>query len=702
MDTVLPPLRQELSLYPGPAKRNGSKTWVLSDPPANRFFHISWSSLEILSRWGLGNSDAIVESVNNETTLHITPEHVQSMIGFVLNNHLVEVRNDTNYGLLLASFRKQRQHWAKWLLKNYLFLRVPLVKPEQILDFFAPWVGWAFSVWFWRLVIIAAVMGGYLVFRQWDSFISTFSAFSSWHQLACFTAALVVCKVIHELGHAFAAQRYGCRIGSMGVAFLVLFPMLFTDTNEAWKLPSRKQRMIIGGAGMLAELSLAIFALLVWSFLPGGLLQSIVFFLATTSWIMSLFMNLSPFMRFDGYFLLSDFTGIQNMHERAFAFGRWRIRKFMMGIHTPPPEILNQRAMNWLTVFGFATWLYRFFLFLSISLVVYFFFFKVLGIFLMAVEISWFICLPVIKEIQQWWMQRHMFRFNKYNIVFFCIICITFALFLIPWSGTVSAPSFWRATEHREIYAPFPARVAEIVVTLGQHVKQGDLLMRLEDPDLEYFIKQANSQKELLQWQMERQSLNDRLLEQGDVIEQRLAEAVSRLREGLDRAEKLLITAPISGVIAEMNETISKGTWVADQEPLFFLTTDSGSVIETFIKEADLRRIDPDAGSVFYSEIPEWEPIECKSIEIDSVNIPEFEEPYLVSIYGGDLAARITPDRRIVPEYPLYRVRQKNCLTQKHPKRIVRGRTTFEGKPESILLKFYRRVSAILIRESGF
>ena len=50
-------------------------------------------------------------------------------------------------------------------------------------------------------------------------------------------------------------------------------------------------------------------------------LRSALFFLATTSWVLTLAINASPFMRFDGYFLLSDTLDLPNLHARSFARG---------------------------------------------------------------------------------------------------------------------------------------------------------------------------------------------------------------------------------------------------------------------------------------------------------------------------------------------------------------------------------------------
>ena len=702
MEYALPPLRQELSLFPGPVKKNGSRAWILSDPAANRFFHISWPSLEILKRWHLGSPGDVVASVNKETPLTITVEHVKNLLLFVRLNYLTEIRDAQDKERLLSSHRNSRQHWAKWLLRNYLFLRIPLFRPDKFLDFFKPWVAFMFTAWFWRFMGVAAVAGGYLAFREWDSFISTFAAFGTWRQLLCFSGAIVLCKIAHEMGHAFAANRYGCRIGTMGIAFLVLFPMLFTDTTEAWKLPSRQKRLVIGASGILSELILAVFALLTWSFLSPGILKSVAFFLATTAWVLSLLMNLSPFMRFDGYFLLSDLTGMENLHERSFAFGRWFIRKLFLGTPISPPELLKSSTRNWLILFSFATWIYRFFLFLSIALLVYYAFFKVLGIILMTVEICWFICLPVWREIKQWWTYGKISGSRRFTVLFFCFSVLALILLFMPWRRTVSSPAIWRAVEHREIFAPFPARVKEIPAAPDQHVEKGDLLMVLEDPDLENRIHRTSLEIERLQWQLNHQPFDTRLLDQGEVLKQQLAEAVSRLDTGMDEAEKLKILSPISGVIAEMNEEIGPGGWLADKESIFYIITDRQSVVESFIDEKDLGHVTVGGNARFYPESLEWNAMACEVTTIDRINIDELEAPYLASIYGGDIPVRKSARGGMVPEYPLYRVQYGNCASQNSRPQIVRGRVVFKGKPESLFLGIFRRVTAVLIRESNF
>ena len=68
------------------------------------------------------------------------------------------------------------------------------------------------------------------------------------------------------------------------------------------------------------------------------------FLLATTTWVSTVLINASPFMRFDGYFLLSDFLQMPNLHARAFALARWDLRERLFALGEPAPEHFPPRG----------------------------------------------------------------------------------------------------------------------------------------------------------------------------------------------------------------------------------------------------------------------------------------------------------------------------------------------------------------------
>ena len=105
-----------------------------------------------------------------------------------------------------------------------------------------------------------------------------------------------------------------------------------------------------------------------WSFAPDGILKSILFIIATTSWISSLLINISPFLRFDGYYALSDLSDSKNLQPRSFAMAKWFVRKNILGLEEVKPEILSKFKENFFIIYAISTWIYRFFLFLGIRL----------------------------------------------------------------------------------------------------------------------------------------------------------------------------------------------------------------------------------------------------------------------------------------------------------------------------------------------
>ena len=63
-------------------------------------------------------------------------------------------------------------------------------------------------------------------------------------------------------------------------------------------------------------------------------------------------------------------------------------------------------------------------------------------------------------------------------------VAVLALLLAAPWSGRVSAPAMLKADSHVMLYPPMAATLAEIAVTEGQNVKRGDVLARLDNPDI--------------------------------------------------------------------------------------------------------------------------------------------------------------------------------------------------------------------------
>lgn len=697
---ALPPLRDELTLHRSGRADDGEPNWVIHDPVANRYFRLGWFEFEVLSRWSLGSAEEIAQQINGATLLETDAAQVEEVLQFLATHNLLQVRGDTGLQRLVEQEHAARRGTAGWWLKNYLFVRFPLVRPDAFLERTLPWVEWLWSPRTLVVLALAALLGLYLVVQQWETFLATFPHLFSLEGMLTVAAALVVTKMLHELGHGYTAKRYGCRVPTMGVAFLVLWPVLYTDSTDAWRLGSRQQRLAIASAGIVVELGLAVVATLLWSFLDDGPLRSAVFLVATTTWVLTLLVNLNPFMRFDGYYLLSDFLGIANLQDRAFQLGRWRLREWLFGFGEPPPERLPRQRL--LIAYAYGTWIYRFFLFLGIALLVYYFFFKALGIFLMLVELAWFIGRPILNEFKAWHERRHWLRVNVPTMRTGLLLLGLLGLLCYPWQGWVSAPAVWRVEDSAQVYASRAGRVVQVHAELGATVAAGAELVTLESPDRQHEIQQGERRIRTLRWQLEFASVSPELRERATILRQELASEQAAQSERLREQEGMTLTAPIDGTLVDQVRPLSAGDWLPEDAWVATLVAPDAGKLESYVDESDSERFAEGTKGQFYPRDFSREPFDVVVRRIDRFSTQVLTEPHLASVFGGGLAVRENADGELIPENTLYRVVLAAPTLEGGPRHVVAGEVRIRGERRSIIGGIWRRVVAVLVRESSF
>jgi putative peptide zinc metalloprotease protein len=694
---ALPPLREDLKLMPGPASANGQPTWTLHDPARHRYVRIGWLEFEVLARWALGNTEAVARSISAETTIRATPQDVTDVLSFLFRAGLTAPVDAAATQRFAAERAAERLSPARWLLKNYLSIKVRLVNPDRALSAIVPRIEWVFTRGFALTLAVLAALGFYLISRQWDAYTHSLLHLFSLQGAALVGLALASAKVVHEIGHGVMAKRMGCRVPSMGVAFLVLWPVLWTDTTDAWRLTGRRQRLAIDAAGMLAETTLAVFASLAWSVLPDGPLRTGAFLLSSSTWLLTIAINVNPLMRFDGYFLLSDWLEVPNLQDRGFAMGRWWIRETLFGLGDPPPEQFPRHKQRILIAYALACMVYRFTLFLGIALVVYHKAFKALGIFLMCVEIGWFLVRPIIGEIRVWHARVGRKRPETRALVTIGCCLVAVLLFVVPWRREVSAPALMRAAKQATLYVAEPGRLVEQTGN-GAAVAAGQPVFELESPTVEYHKATALAALAGVQSRMKGQAFDP---EQADMIavgEQELQGAIAAVDQVSAQEALLTVRAPFAGVITDV-PPMRDGEWLPRREALAMLIDPSSAAVEAFVGEADLPRVHPGAHARFFPENGD-SPIDLvvSSVETTSARVLDVNE--LASVYGGGVAVRKGADNKLIPETAVYRA----VLVPQDPAvkawRRLRGEVDIEGDRASLLGQIYRRAVAVLISES--
>ncbi len=701
----LPALRDELQLFEAAPNHDGTPAWIIQDPVNNRFFRIGWLEFEMLVHWSGNDVATLIQAINESTPLNVTPADVRQMLSFLSDNQLLRLDRPADVANAAQQKARQRRSPLEWLVHNYLFFRVPLVRPQAALTRLKPWLERVNMAWVALVVGLLTLAGLYLVSRQWDQFTHTLIDHFTWTGLLGYGVALLLAKTVHEMGHALVATRYGVRVAHMGVAFLVMFPMLYTDTGESWRLPSSRQRLAIASAGIGIELALAGVCTLLWSLTPDGALRNGLFFLATTSWVMTLAINASPFMRFDGYFILSDLLDMPNLHQRSGALARVWLRRVLLGWNDPWPEHQAPGRRRALIAFALTTWVYRLVVFLGIALMVYLFFFKVLGIVLMLLEIHWFIARPVMQELKQWRDRRGEIA-SRRRWWLAGLAAGGLILLLVPIQSRVEAYGVLRAAGQHTLHAPFGARITQMPTR--RTFQPGDVVFVLDSEALG--IAQDRSRQLAQAREVQLQGLiglpDGEQQRQSIESQKAVHEAEARLNR--DERSRLVLRAPLEGTLVDVDPQLAEGVWVGPRQSLGMLVAPGRWVVDALVPEADLERVAPGQTVRLrtLSRSTQW--FDGRVAAVDVARTTVLPDAMLEARFGGPLATvpgpRLPGQTQLSDHFArdaLFRVRIE---VDGVPAELMTStvRVQIDGASHSLLTRIGRSVAAVLIRESGF
>ena len=700
-DWPLPPLRDDLHILRGTPTPEGVPTWNILDPVRHQYFQIGWAAFQMLSQWQVGMAKQLVSQVSGTTTAKVTLADVRELMDFLYRHNLTREAPMGGGKGLHEQAERGKQHWLLKILHSYLFFRLPLVNPDRFLRATLPIVAPCFSLTALFVVAVLGVIGLVGVVRQWEMFSGTFLYFFSPQGLTAYVLGLIGVKVLHELGHAYTAVKYGCTVQTMGVGFLVMVPVLYTDTTDSWRLTSRRQRAAIAAAGTVVELSLAALATFFWHVAPDGVIRSVLFVLATTSWVMGLLINMNPLLRFDGYYVFSDWVGLPNLQGRAFALGQWKMREWLFAWGDDPPEILSRFRERLLISYAWAIWVYRAGMFIGIALLVYHFFFKVVGIILFLVEIGWFLAWPVWQEVRAWWRRREEVAQSVRGRLVMAALVILLIAGWLPLDKTVAIPAVLEAQDRASLFAPAPAKIRTVLIQEGETVNAGQPLLVLDSPDLDRRVQMIQERIAGLEVRLQREAAYQEDRDDHQVLWETLRGEHNEL-EGINALrEQLVIRAPFSGTVTDLNPSLYPGRWVNAKEPLAHVVGQTGEMIHAFATEEQHARLFMGNEGWFYPD--DWmRPARRGWIrDLRQVDEAQVVVPYVASIYSGSIPVRQDEQGALHAEHSVYRVELNVEDDLLRGNQVIRGVVRVEGMGESVFGRLWTRALSILIREGG-
>ncbi|MEI9803248.1 MAG: hypothetical protein WDN48_00795 [Pseudolabrys sp.] len=159
-------------------------------------------------------------------------------------------------------------------LKSPFAFRIPLFDPTWLLDQLAPVGRLLFTrgaAFIWCCVVLA---GTALGLYHWQTVTADFSdRLLSIGNIGLIALIYPIVKGLHELAHGMALRQYGAEVRRVGIMLLVLMPMPYVDASASVALRSKRERMVVAGAGILVELFIAAIAMIGWGLQHAGYLS---------------------------------------------------------------------------------------------------------------------------------------------------------------------------------------------------------------------------------------------------------------------------------------------------------------------------------------------------------------------------------------------------------------------------------------------
>ncbi len=705
-DTPLARLRDDLEVSPGEPFLSGAPSWIIYDPVRHRFFQIGKFTIDVLAHWSVGTVTRLKESMLANKAIALGDEDLEEVTEFLRRNQLLE-GGDVGTATRFASAVKKGAFSALWsTAQKSLVWRIPVVRPQGFLDATWPIVMPFFTRGFVFLTTFVLLIALYLAGRQASEIGEHFRQVYSFEGALVFVLAIAFVKILHELGHAYQAVARGLQVPIMGVAIFVFFPLLYTDVNDAHRLRNRRDRVMVDLGGVLVEVFLAVYATLLWCFLPDGAARTAAFAIATTSWLSSIFINLNPFLRFDGYYLLSDSLGISNFQSRSFALGKWSLRRMLFALDDPVPEELGRATRLGMTTYAYATWVYRLFLSGAIAFLVYQMFFKLAGVLLLTFALALFVAKPVLAEVRYWFANRQRILCSRRTLLTFSTLLLVFAVFLWPISTRMQLPAILEQSRQKLLFPPEAATLEEVYIEVGDHVSIGDPLFRFSVPELSTRIEQSKLRIGLHEARLLSAAGDELERAEGSVVVRILEEELENLSALQDRQNSLLVLAASDGEVRELSSGLKVGAEYPRDHILGLIIEDGPLIVRGYVSEADVSNLDLSNGGDFVADEPLIPRVRLNAIEVSNYSIDRLADGYLSSESGGPIeVTRNELGESLVSDvwYPMTALLTSQDLSSNVAvHRVHPGVVTIHSKNRSLASRIGSRVAQVLIREMDF
>ncbi len=557
-------VRKRPDLSSNRQRYQGMGYWVVKEPVGLQYFRFHDEEYYILN---MLDGHVSLQQIKDGFEQRFAPQKItfgdlQQFIGMLHRSGLV-ISNSPGQGKALRERgRKKKNKETLGKFSNVFALRYRGFDPEKILNGILPWFGWLFTVPALIGAVLLFLCASLLLASQYETVyarLPSFQQFFAADRWLVLAITMAIVKVLHEFGHGLSCKKFGGECHEIGFMLLVFTPCLYCNVSDSWMLPNKWKRVWIGAAGIYVEMILASVAAFVWWFTEQGtVVNDLCLNMMFLNAVSTVLVNGNPLLRFDGYYILMDLLEIPNLRQKSTqVLTRW-FQETCLGLELQDDPFLPTRGKFMFGMFTVASVIYRWVVVFSIC----WFVIKVLepyglqaiGRMVAVVGFAGLVAQPVIKT---WKFCRTPGRLAKVKrtpllITVSIVGAIIAGVCYIPLPHHIDCAFEIRPQHAGAVYAGTSGRIVETVKP-GVLVQEGDMIARLDNPDLELRLAELEGEEAIARAQLKNMSFRSRddISVKAEIeTQQELIESIEELRERTEEEiSRLTVRAGRDGMV---------------------------------------------------------------------------------------------------------------------------------------------------------
>jgi putative peptide zinc metalloprotease protein len=554
-------------------------TWVVKNREKDAYYTFSdaeWGIIELFD--GTRTTAEVAEEYNrifpaaNIDTLFAL-EYEEMLRNTELLERSVAERNFA----VLKNLKTERQRAADEKAEGFnpFFMKFHVVDPDRFLDRTVRYVRWLWTppmVVIWSIAV-AWTIGVFIL--HWEPiWTGTYELYAFLRKplidVLQFFCILCVIGGIHEYGHAYATKVYGGEVHDIGLALLYFTPAFYCDTTDAILFQNKWHRLWTTTAGIYIEGFICAGATAIWvASYPDTLLNELAYKTMLFTGVSTIFFNINPLIKIDGYYALTSVLEIPELREESFRYLGAQFQRRILRLPVDVPVVSRRkRRIYW--IYGTLALAYTTVIMRFIGGLFYNFYSKyfpsvaVILLLLTLYRLFRKRVRLVTRTARLFYLDKKEFLMSPRSRKPLAIAGVLVLLLLfVPWTRrTISADAVLRPANVARLDAPEDGMVSAVRVREGEQVGAGSELFRLANGAAVAATAVYAAQEERLR-SAESAALDASAPSAVYVTQRREAAAREGVRSGMAREARLVVRSPISGRILTPEVQDLEGRYVA-------------------------------------------------------------------------------------------------------------------------------------------